>query len=120
MKQRQTLLTEIPRWKFPPDQSPLPDKAWESHHFMVMLYPEPSQYAETSLRLSVVLKTQYTSKGADEHIRWDELQALKKSAGYGNWFAVEVYPKETDIIRDRNMRHLWLFSEQLKIGWVNE
>lgn len=62
--------------------------------------------------------------GADGHwcqdITWEELQRVKRECGYGNYYGVEVYPREGDVVRDCNMRHLWLFAEPLAIGWTKE
>jgi hypothetical protein len=31
--------------------------------------------------------------------------------------AVEVYPKDSDIVNVANMRHLWLVDDKTNIGW---
>lgn len=41
-------------------------------------------------------------------ITWDELQDVKASIGYADSYAIEVYPKDKDIVNVANMRHLWV------------
>lgn len=41
-------------------------------------------------------------------ITWDELQDLKRQAGYGEAMAVEVYPPDSEVVNVANMRHLWI------------
>ena len=54
-----------------------------------------------------------------ENITWDELMRCKRETGLGDWYAVEVYPADRDIKHVANMRHLWVLSEPLGIGWVS-
>lgn len=44
-------------------------------------------------------------------ITWDELHDIKTKIGYGHRDAVEIYPKEHDVVNDANMRHLWVLPE---------
>lgn len=50
-------------------------------------------------------------------ISWDKLQAIKTAAGFGTWQAVEIYPPDTQVVNQANMRHLWLSHERKPIGW---
>lgn len=50
-------------------------------------------------------------------ITWDELQRLKTEAGYGDAFAVEVYPADEDLVAVANMRHLWVLPEPPPFAW---
>ena len=40
-------------------------------------------------------------------IGWDELQRLKSEYLGPDVVAVEVYPAESDVVNERNRRHLW-------------
>ncbi len=71
-----------------------------------------------NIRLSVN-RTEMTVKGWSDNISWDELQDIKRQVGYGDHCAVEIYPKDTDIVNVANMRHLWILSQPLNVGWVN-
>lgn len=94
-----------------------PVAVWRSRDYLVQVFPAPPHGEVETLRLSV----NRTAMRADGHwqqdIPWEDLQRLKREAGYGAWYGVEVYPCDRDIVAICNMRHLWLFSEPLNIGW---
>ena len=46
-----------------------------------------------------------------------ELQDIKRQAGLGDYMAVEIYPKDRDIVNVANMRHLWVLRDPLQFGW---
>ena len=52
-----------------------------------------------------------------DDITWDELQIIKSQIGYGNFMAVEIYPKDKDIVNVANMRHLWIINDKTELGW---
>jgi hypothetical protein len=58
-----------------------------------------------------------TNGNADGNISWDDLQRIKREIGRGEMYAVEVYPRDADLVNVANMRHLWLFDEPLDCGW---
>jgi len=41
-------------------------------------------------------------------LSWDELQDVKREAGFGESAAVEVYPPDDEIVDEVRMRHLWV------------
>lgn len=48
-------------------------------------------------------------------ITWSELQEIK-NALYGNESqALEVYPKESNLVNYANVRHIWIISSNFKI-----
>lgn len=51
-------------------------------------------------------------------ITWDDLQWIKRAAGYGDREAVEVYPLDDDVVNVANMRHLWILpaGQRLPFG----
>lgn len=50
-------------------------------------------------------------------ISWDDLQRLKREAGYGESDAVEVYPADSDVVNVANMRHLWILETPIRFAW---
>lgn len=54
----------------------------------------------------------------EDRISWDELQHIKSVIGFPDRMAVEIYPKDADIVNVANMRHLWVLDEPLPIGWT--
>lgn len=107
-------LTEIPRNKWPSDKVKNKTKIFRSRKFLVQEFDE-----ENSIRISVN-RTSMNSNGKwEENITWEELQEIKREIGYGNMCALEIYPKDKDIVNIANMRHIWLQKEQWPIGWTD-
>jgi len=53
-----------------------------------------------------------------EGISWDILQHIKTLLGYGEFEAVEVYPKDSDVVNIANIRHLFILKEnELPFIW---
>ena len=86
---------------------------WRSRTFLVQGY----QGEHGIIRLSVS-RNEIDRAGAwTEGITWDDLQRIKREAGYGDWNAVEVYPADSDVVNVANMRHLWILPEALPFQW---
>jgi len=117
---RPPTLTEIPRDRWPQDYrvSPeAPTKAYESRQFLAQLYDVGAREGRTCLRLSVCRVTLKEDGRWEEGLSWDELMQAKRECGFGDWYAVEVYPEDSEIVNVANMRHLWLLTTPLSIGW---
>lgn len=89
--------------------------AWRSRDFLVQGFIDNG----CLIRLSINRTTLGQNGRWLENITWDELQELKRQAGYGNHYAIEVYPKTSDVVNVANMRHLWVLESPLNIGWIN-
>jgi hypothetical protein len=50
-------------------------------------------------------------------ITWDDLMLVKDDCGYGNCWAVEIFPPNTEVVNVANMRHLWLLPEAPPFAW---
>lgn len=79
-----------------------PSRVWRAHDFLVMLYLH-----EERPRLSIMRTVLYGNKFAD-NISWDEIQRLKREAGFGDQCAVEIFPPDSAVVNVANMRHIWL------------
>ncbi|MFH1984822.1 MAG: hypothetical protein ABIL58_23520 [Pseudomonadota bacterium] len=86
---------------------------WRSREFLVQAFGESGGV----IRLSVNRTRILTDGQWDDQISWDDLQALKYQAGYGNCMAVEIYPEDRHLVNVANMRHLWVLPEPLGFGW---
>jgi len=87
---------------------------WRSKKFLVQIY---SSSDAKPLRLSVC-KTAINQQGEWQgDITWEELQEIKSQCGYGHLDAVEIYPKEKDVVNVANMRHLWVLSGSIEFAW---
>lgn len=88
-------------------------KVWRSRDFLVQAFNEPNGVIRLSVNKTIML----SSGRWDDGLSWDELQKIKQQAGYGDRFAIEIYPEDSNIINVANMRHLWLLPEPLNVGW---
>jgi hypothetical protein len=80
-----------------------PDLMLRSRHFVVQIF-----HRDDATRLSIN-RTMINSKGDWlDGITWDDLMAVKSQAGYGDMDAIEIYPRNSDIINVANIRHLWI------------
>lgn len=117
---RPAMLTEIPRDRWPSHyrvDPQAPTKAYESREFLAQLYDAGAREGRTTMRLSICRVTLKDDGRWEENLSWDELMRVKRECGFGDWYAVEVYPEDHEIVNVANMRHLWLLSTPLTIGW---
>ena len=90
-------------------------RAWRSRRFVVQLYEEPN-----GTRLSVQRSTDSDPVrvvGRERPLNWDELMDAKREAGFGDRWAVEIYPPDAQVVNVCPMRHLWLLSAPPDYGW---
>lgn len=105
-------LAEVPRMDWPEGAPSNLLQAWRSRDFLAQLYQN-----DGFIRLSIN-RTSLASNGRwKDEISWEELQRLKSEAGFGDCDAVEVYPRDVDVVNVANMRHLWIFFEPLEFAW---
>ncbi len=109
-------LVEIPFEKWAASLQGLrnrPVKLFRSREFLVQVYA----YDNYVVRLSVN-RTSHNGNRWDDMITWDELQAIKRQAGYGDYDAVEVFPRDVDIVNVSNIRHLFVFCDRRDLPFV--
>ncbi len=114
--------------RYPPALAPVPWQEWPTAHitegrklkvlrsrdFLVQVFEEPAGM----LRLSVN-RTDWSERAGSwrEDISWDDLQRLKREAGFADRWAVEIYPADRAVVNVANMRHLWLLTEPPAYAW---
>lgn len=81
-------------------------RAWRSRDFLVQQYDENGRIRLSINRTAIDID----AKDYKDGISWDDLQRLKRESGYGDYDAVEVYPKDKDMVYDANLRHLWIIE----------
>ncbi len=119
------LSRENNRWSsvlkmIPKNEWPLVDidhkriEVWRSNKYLVQVFNENN----AMLRISVCRTMVQTNGSWVDGIKWEELQEIKRGIGRGNLCAVEVFPRDQDIVNDANMRHLWVLPENAIFGWV--
>lgn len=100
-------LKEWPRDEWPNRGAPGVLRVFRSRTFLVQ---EFAAEAPAIVRLSIN-RTALTNDGEwQQDITWEELQRLKREAGYGEFDAVEVFPSDADVVNVANMRHLWVLA----------
>ena len=87
---------------------------FRSRYFLVQVIDEGNGV----LRMSVN-RTSRTKDGRrwEDGITWDQLQLLKRDCGFGDRDAIEIYPRDADLVDVANIRHLWILPEQHPLTW---
>lgn len=106
-------LVPVPRDEWP-DNMPVGLVAvWRSRNFLVEVFAP----VHGATRLSIL----HTHVGNDGHwtdgITWDELQRLKGECGFGDRFAVEIFPAVDEVVNVANLRHLWVLDAPPPFAW---
>lgn len=116
-------LVEVPfsEWPAPDgrsvDRAEYPTMLWRSRYYLASLFVVPGRLTSEARRLTVNRVTINSDGHWQADIPWDDLWRCKQETGHGDWYGVEVYPRDRDLVHVANMRHLWLFREPLPIGW---
>lgn len=108
-------LERIPESAWPPNYRP-PNirEVWRSRDYLVQIFAEK----DGATRLSIC-RTALNADGSrwQDRIPWEDLQRLKSECGRGYLDAVEVYPRDCDVVNVANMRHLWVLEQPLPFAW---
>ena len=129
-KERKLFLKEVRKYidaeskKYPANsfaEVPLPEhlrgqnglvKVMRSRDYLVQVY-----IGKENIRFSVNSVRIKDDGQWEEGISWDTLMSIKRHLGYGDYDAVEVYPREMDIVNVANIRHLFILNESLPFIW---
>lgn len=116
---RPVRLTEIPREQWPryPNPAHPPTHVWISGKYLVQMFDEEPLNGVDTRRISVNRVTLQQGGRWAEGLSWEELQDIKREIGFGDWYGVEIYPRDKDVVNVANMRHLWLLAAPLQLGW---
>ncbi len=90
-----------------------PLRAWRSPSFLAVLYRDNQGFGRLSINRTAI---DNLGRWRDE-ITWDELMRVKAECGFGAAWAVEVYPPQSEVVNDSNMRHLFLLAEPPPFAW---
>jgi hypothetical protein len=113
-------LTEIDNGEFPTEfnhKDVKVTRAWVSRKYLVQQWERDDSDV---IRLSVCRVRRNGRGGWDDGLSWDELQQIKADVGYSDWYGVEVYPRDADVVNVANFRHIWLLESPLEIGWFKD
>lgn len=90
-------------------------RVWRSCDYLVQLYDEGDW-----LRLSICRALLRADGRWVDGLSWDDLMAVKRGVGFGDRFAVEVYPRDENVVNVANMRHLWISKDEAWfLGWLH-
>lgn len=108
-------LQEVPERDWPIGQPGLA-KVFRSRDFLVQQF-HPNEPG-APIRLSIARTSIDTTTGRwHDGITWDDLQRLKRDAGFGDFDGLEVYPRDRDTINVANMRHIFVMTEPVPFAW---
>lgn len=104
---------ELPREEFENYSFP-PERTWRNKNYLASLYKD---YANGNLRLSVQRATIKDDGSYEDGISWDKIQEIKRLVGFGDWWGLEVFPADDQLVNVSNIRHVWLFKERPPFAW---
>lgn len=107
-------LKEVHRGPEPEHHAREPYAAWRNREFLVQLFKERGT-RRLSINRSDIENDGHWKAG----ISWEQLMELKRQAGFGNCWAVEVYPPDHHTVNVAAIRHLWLV-DQPPYAWIKE
>jgi hypothetical protein len=108
-------LVEVPRDEWPNSGPPGLLTLYRSRDYLVQVFNEG--HDRVLVRLTVNRAAVTPRGGWQQDIPWEDLQRLKREAGYGHCDAVEVFPPDEDVVNVANMRHLWVLVDSLPFAW---
>lgn len=120
---RPAQLTEISRERITetyPNAKHPPIRVWQSRKYLVQLFDEPPFLSVDTKRITVCRVTLGDDGHWDAGLSWDELQDIKREIGFSEWYGVEIYPRDRDVVNVANMRHIWVFAVPLDLGWFKD
>ena len=90
--------------------------AWKSKNFLAVLWNKGG-YDRLSVNRT---STDRLTGSWRDGITWDELQLIKAQCGFGDRWAVEVFPPDDQVVNVSAMRHLWLLDAAPEYAWTSE
>lgn len=112
-------LVEMPRDTWPCNLANL-CRVLRSRDYLVQIYrvhEAGRQLAVYRMSVNSTSVDAAANRWTNSRLDWDTLQRLKREAGYGDMWAVEVFPPDQEVINVSNMRHLWLLAEKPAYAW---
>lgn len=116
-RKQSAVLSRVPEEQIPRENSPIPRErqpveVWRSQEFLVQVFNAGGGIE----RLSVI-RSRHDGENWGQDISWEDLQRLKSECGRGERDAVEIFPRDGDVVNVANMRHLWVLPGPLPFAW---
>lgn len=106
---------QISREQWPEDVRfgyPIRHAVWRSCEFMAQVFIESPGHRITVSRCEIMPDGKWR-----DGMTWDELQHVKNAIGFSKQIAVEIFPPIDCVVNVANMRHLWVFAADKKLGF---
>ena len=87
---------------------------WRSNRYLCQAYQESENIIRLSICRTVV---DVQNRRWRDKLTWDEIQKIKVECGFGSVDAVEIYPRESDVVNVANMRHLFVMLDGVDFRW---
>lgn len=117
---RPAMLSELSKAEWPQSYQHAehpPTHVWISQKYLVQMFDEEPFQGIDTRRLSINRVMLKSDGHWEENLTWEELQQVKREIGFGDWYGIEIYPRDGDIVNVANLRHLWILAAPLSIGW---
>lgn len=107
---------KVPRQEWPSEYHEQTNRVavWIGRTYLVQVFDDGHGGI---LRLSINKTIPQPNGDWVDGIGWEELQAIKDGCGYADYDAVEIYPRQIDVVNVANMRHLWVLPHGLSFAW---
>lgn len=86
---------------------------FRSKNFLVQVYRPENGATRISVNRTMIKDDGHW----EDRITWDELMWIKNSIGYSESCAVEVYPRNQDVVNVANIRHLFILEKSPDFVW---
>lgn len=111
-----SVMQDVPRSEWPYDVAMLarsPSQVWRSSEYLAQVFMLPG----TAVRISVCRAAIADDGRYQDGLTWDQLMQIKREIGFGNHWAVEIFPPTDEVVNVANMRHLWILTEPPPYAW---
>lgn len=107
-------LQPVPSDEWPSSQyDPARIEVWKNDKFLAQVFSE--QHGQLRVSVNSIRRK---NGGWRDGITWEQLMEIKRQIGRAEEYAVEVLPRDTDIVNVANMRHFWILPSPV-CGWKN-
>jgi len=90
-----------------------PSIVYLSAHFLALIYPD-----DNYTRISICRTSRMEDQSDwQDNISWEEIQKIKSECGYGQMDAMEIYPRDSDVVNVANLRHIWVSKKPIPCAW---
>lgn len=86
---------------------------WRSRHYLAQVY----EAQEPCVARISVNRAGLNGNEWQDNIPWEDMQRIKNELGYESLDALEIYPRQIDVVNVANLRHLWVMKTPISFAW---